>query len=98
MRPAASRIFWTAGNSRPINTARIAMTTSSSMRVKALLKGPRPPTRTAGMVKTSNQAHEKRRLKGTSARAGSFGHFQIVGPGRGLVDYFNGQVRGLLAG
>src|SRR5262249_3278741 len=33
---AASRTFWTAGMSRPINTAMMAMTTSSSMRVKAL--------------------------------------------------------------
>src|SRR5438128_3181798 len=35
MRPAASRTFWTAGNKRPINTAMMAMTTNSSIRVKA---------------------------------------------------------------
>jgi hypothetical protein len=34
MRLAASRIFWTAGNSRPIRMAMIAITTSSSMSVK----------------------------------------------------------------
>ena len=35
MRRAASRAAWTAGNSRAISTAMIAMTTRSSMRVKA---------------------------------------------------------------
>src|SRR5262245_26372111 len=34
MRAAASRTFWTAGRSRPIRTAMIAITTSSSIRVK----------------------------------------------------------------
>src|SRR5947209_8690742 len=34
MRLAASRTFCTAGNSKPISTAMIAMTTSSSMSVK----------------------------------------------------------------
>src|SRR5262245_5911374 len=32
MRAAASRTFWTAGTSRPISTAIMAMTTTSSMR------------------------------------------------------------------
>src|SRR5262245_31689125 len=36
MRLAASRIFCTAGNSRPIKTAMIAITTSNSISVKAL--------------------------------------------------------------
>src|SRR5439155_21602551 len=35
MRPAASRTFWTAGNNRPIKMAMMAMTTNSSIRVKA---------------------------------------------------------------
>src|SRR5215216_2556868 len=35
MRFAASRIFWTAGSSRPIRMAMMAMTTSNSMSVKA---------------------------------------------------------------
>src|ERR1700679_77088 len=34
-RAAASRTFWTAGMSRPIRIAMIAITTSSSMNVKA---------------------------------------------------------------
>jgi len=34
MRAAASRTFWTAGNSRPIRMAMMAMTTSSSISVK----------------------------------------------------------------
>jgi hypothetical protein len=35
MRLAASRTFCTAGKSSPISTAMMAMTTSSSIRVKA---------------------------------------------------------------
>ena len=35
VRAAASRTFWTAGNSRPINRAMIAMTTRSSTSVNA---------------------------------------------------------------
>src|SRR5262245_7699120 len=35
MRLAASRTFWTAGKSRPMRTAMMAMTTSSSINVKA---------------------------------------------------------------
>src|SRR5437660_5443150 len=34
MRAAASRTFWTAGNSRPMRMAMIAITTSSSISVK----------------------------------------------------------------
>src|SRR5262249_13268492 len=34
MRPAASRIFWTAGKSRPIRMPMMAITTSSSTSVK----------------------------------------------------------------
>src|SRR5262245_21114791 len=35
LRLAASRTFWMAGSNRPIRTAIMAMTTSSSIRVKA---------------------------------------------------------------
>src|SRR5438067_13741184 len=35
VRAAASRTFWTAGRSRPIRTAMIAITTSSSISVNA---------------------------------------------------------------
>jgi hypothetical protein len=35
IRAAASRTFWTAGSKRPIRTAMIAITTSSSISVKA---------------------------------------------------------------
>ena len=35
MRKAASRTFWTAGISRPMSTAMMAITTSSSISVKA---------------------------------------------------------------
>src|SRR2546425_270798 len=38
MRPAASRTFCTAGSSRPMRTAMMAITTSSSMRVNARRK------------------------------------------------------------
>jgi hypothetical protein len=36
MRLAASRTFWTAGNSKPMSTAMMPMTTSSSISVKPL--------------------------------------------------------------
>src|SRR5262245_39861722 len=36
MRAAASRTFWTAGSNRPIRTAMIAMTTSSSISVNPM--------------------------------------------------------------
>src|SRR5215831_12952066 len=39
IRAAASRTFWTAGRSRPIRMAMIAITTSSSMRVNADRRG-----------------------------------------------------------
>src|SRR5947209_3721997 len=45
-RPAASRTFWTAGRSRPIRIAMIAMMTSSSMSVK-----PRRPRRDVDMAR-----------------------------------------------
>src|SRR5258708_4085377 len=38
MRPAASRIFWTAGSRRPIRMPMIAMTTSNSTSVKPVLR------------------------------------------------------------
>ena len=38
IRRAASRAAWTAGSSRAISTAMIAMTTSNSMRVKPRLR------------------------------------------------------------
>src|SRR5688500_14259055 len=39
MRAAASRTFWTAGSSRPMRMAMIAITTSSSISVKARRTG-----------------------------------------------------------
>ena len=52
VRLAASRTFWTAGTSRPISTAMMAMTTSSSMRVKAVrftgASSPKPVYRPPG--------------------------------------------------
>src|SRR5215468_4855714 len=42
MRAAASRTFWTAGTSRPIRIAMIAITTSSSISVKARRRGHAP--------------------------------------------------------
>src|SRR5437660_11873183 len=47
MRLAASRTFWTAGNSRPIRMAMIAMTTSSSISVKPRRKRERNTARTS---------------------------------------------------
>ena len=50
MRAAASRTFCTAGSSRPIRIAMIAITTSSSIRVN--------PTRFADMGKDSDKENE----------------------------------------
>src|ERR671925_64855 len=44
VRAAASRTFWTAGSRRPIRIAMIAITTNSSIRVKARRVMHRPPT------------------------------------------------------
>src|SRR4051812_45146509 len=56
MRAAASRTFCTAGSSRPIRIAMIAITTNSSMRVKAdLCARPRPRA-----AETANAAEARR--------------------------------------
>src|SRR5262249_12440078 len=54
MRLAASRTFCTAGKSRPMSTAMMAMTTSSSISVKALLS-PRTDNRTRVMMSPPEQ-------------------------------------------
>src|SRR5262249_19742016 len=46
IRPAASRTFCTAGSNRPIRMAMMAMTTNSSIRVKARARRPPPRDRT----------------------------------------------------
>src|SRR5262245_54713461 len=53
IRAAASRIFWTAGRSRPIKMAMIAMTTKSSISVKAVRKVGR---RSAAVSATESRA------------------------------------------
>src|SRR5437773_11937732 len=52
MRLAASRTFCTAGKRRPIRMAMMAMTTSSSISVKALAAGQRVLGRIVGIVHT----------------------------------------------
>ena len=45
MRAAASRTFWTAGSSRPMRMAMMAITTNSSISVKAAIRRNRRDTR-----------------------------------------------------
>jgi hypothetical protein len=52
-RAAASRTFWTAGSSRPIKIAMMAMTTSSSISVKPLER----------LVLVGHMAHPPKREK-----------------------------------
>src|SRR5262245_15255213 len=87
MRAAASRIFWTAGKSRPIRIAMMAITTSSSISVKAIrLRG------SVGDILTTHLRQgkdEKRRTAWTTPRekhvgAHRRGNGQGTGrPGRG---------------
>src|SRR5262249_28740326 len=67
MRLAASRTFWTAGNSRPIRTAMMAMTTSSSMSVK--------PTRcllNRDLMRAPPRRGKRKRIRGRSAGGSVF--------------------------
>src|SRR5207247_1205264 len=65
MRLAASRTFWTAGSKRPMRTAMMAITTSSSISVKPeRLRGEsmiHPPRGTAVNVGLGRPSHADRR-------------------------------------
>src|SRR5437868_14553758 len=50
IRLAASRIFWTAGSSRPIRIAMMAMTTNSSIRVNPGRVRARTASRMGGLL------------------------------------------------
>src|SRR5262245_16121807 len=94
MRAAASRTFWTAGKSRPIRIAMIAMTTSSSISVKPR----RCFCRERDMDSPPNQRRETTRMKivaggrrRQSVRFLQFKRGQFVGAGLDL-----GRQAGLL--
>src|SRR4051812_46744319 len=74
MRLAASRTFWTAGSSSPINTPMMAMTTSSSISVNAC--------RCTGTGRRSDMTTSK---KGMRRAIRSFGR-QLSSGGLGLHD------------
>src|SRR5215469_6023485 len=79
MRAAASRTFCTAGSSRPIRMAMIAITTSSSMRVKPQRRRKRAMRRPPKQVKRVNEttADKVRRKKEPALSPILLGH-----PGR----------------
>src|SRR5262245_38222472 len=63
IRAAASRTFWTAGRSRPIRMARMAITTSRSISVKADRRGrmcDEPMTNAPREGKRDNRPYEDR--------------------------------------
>src|SRR5437660_1422934 len=77
IRAAASRTFWTAGTSRPIRIAMIAMTTSSSISVNADLPRVRGPVEYMGdpLKKDNEQVRELINPGGpVGARKGRVGH------------------------
>src|SRR5687768_7552540 len=63
MRAAASRTFCTAGSSRPMRMAMMAMTTSSSISVKAFRRDITPPSR----IEVRRTKHHDRCSSGTGA-------------------------------
>src|SRR5437762_2819778 len=63
MRAAASRTFCTAGKSRPMSTAMMAITTSSSIRVKLKRRDPREPA-----IATTFQKYRVRETSRTGGR------------------------------
>src|SRR5262249_39277070 len=82
MRLAASRTFWTAGNSRPMRIAMMAMTTSSSISVNAPLRRHFDQ----GMTPFLDKGDEKTNTAAWSSlpermTLGCFGH-QLLEPGR----------------
>src|SRR5687768_13144830 len=78
VRAAASRTFWTAGNSRPIRIAMMAMTTRSSISVKALR------TRGMGHPQRRGGREEKRERQTTAEKRQARGGNKVAeGPRRG---------------
>src|SRR5262249_25920038 len=79
MRAAASRTFWTAGSSRPIRMAMIAITTNSSIRVKP----PRPVRERERVLRTDILLHQQQRQREskTDQRPDRFGARNAVGAG-----------------
>src|SRR4051794_35415595 len=80
-RAAASRTFWTAGSSRPISTAMMAITTSSSISVNALLRGWRGLEETFNMDTSPGQGRD--RQAGEQHCFRGFGRDRTPAPGPG---------------
>src|SRR5262245_29425950 len=78
VRAAASRTFWTAGTSSPIRIAMMAITTSSSMRVKAR---PDFKSRNRGIGTPPEQGLE---VQPEQAGGGSLGQAEVAA-GQGVL-------------
>src|SRR4051812_10487355 len=87
MRLAASRIFWTAGSSRPIRIAMIAITTSNSMSVKPERRCGRG--RNTTHLRNENTEMRKDGPRGPSYRLLPLGDRRQTLLERGLVDLFD---------
>src|SRR5262249_26005059 len=75
MRLAASRTFWTAGSSKPMRIAMMAMTTSSSIRVKPLRR-----TRMAVLLSRALRPRKNGDPAPAHFRARRDGKIEFVGP------------------
>src|SRR5262245_18775197 len=85
MRAAAARTFWTAGRSRPMSTAMMAITTRSSISVNAgLLR-----RRDMGTFLESTRMKSRGHTATESRLTGSLLQVEVVVPGRGAgLDLF----------
>src|SRR6516165_9036091 len=92
VREAASRTFCTAGSKRPIKTAMMAITTSSSIKVKAVRLG-----RVVLIAGTSGWNRMGQNFPGverTALGSRSWVQFQHVRPLLRLIDDFHGHIAG----
>src|SRR4051812_37565647 len=83
MRAAASRTFWTAGSSRPMRMAMMAITTNSSISVKPLFH--RARTRNMRRPPEKNEADDGARVGPPPAGAAAGAlllQVEVVGAGR----------------
>src|SRR4051794_4364559 len=89
-RAAAARTFWTAGTSKLTRMPIIAMTTSSSMSVKATRR--LPGTQRVVRMRMLLSWEGCQAPRGTEGLA-STGHLQVVASGTGRGDDLDGQRR-----
>src|SRR5438128_4809021 len=95
-RAAAARTFWTAGTSKPIRIAMMAMTTSSSMRVKARrrLRCKHEGVRMTDAPVTGEGLVGSPRVATRGLGHDSRGQLEVVAAGAGVGDDLDGQRRG----